>query len=270
MSNPAVTRLGETYLGRTEVWLDDNIGESVHLHIEDIRVDFSVENFKTFCEEVNDVVNELIDVEGFDIRKVDPLYFEDMLWENISHLQKVDFDEVMLGDMLCPADDGTLVYLPDSRLVKALRGDDSENRLSRNSDHVNQSSSERLDEVNISITKNGYPLNEQYIIMYNDDNIIQDGQHRAASLYVENGNVPIKVKRFIFDNYKTRSMKKPFEYTLIGELAGDARHPMAWLRKKIDHTINKREEKKKTRQLNDYLAQNENDYRESLRILSGK
>ena len=272
MSNPAVSTLGRAYLdnGRTKVWLDDNIGEAVHLHINDIHIDFTVSDFKRFCEEVSDVVNELIQVDGFDIRKVDPLYFEDMLWENISHLQKVEYDEVMLEDILCATNDGRLVRLPESRLVKALRGDDSENRIPRNSDHFNQTGSERLEDVRKSIEENGYPMNDQYIILYNDDTIIQDGQHRAACLYLKKGNIPVRVKRFIFDNYKTRSSERPFEFTFLGEILGDIRHPMAWLRRKISYTLKKREEKRKARQLRNYLAANEAEHLEALRIFNSK
>lgn len=272
MSNPAVSELGRTYLNnrKTEVWLDDNIGESVHLHIEDIRIDFTVKGFSAFSEEINDVINELINVPGFDIYKIEPRYFEDMLWENISHLKEVKYDEIMLADILCPADDGRLVYLPDSRLVKALNGDDSKNTLSRNSDHINQNSDERLQDIKEYIDKYEYPHNGQYIILYNDDNIVQDGQHRAACLYVKYGNIPVKIQRFVFDNYKTRSMNRPFEYTFLGEIIGDIKHPMAWLRRKVDYTLKKRTERTKNNKLHKYLAKNKTEYLESINILDNK
>ena len=43
MSNPAVTKLVRDRIGRLSFWMDDNIGESVHIHLADFRMDMTVE-----------------------------------------------------------------------------------------------------------------------------------------------------------------------------------------------------------------------------------
>ena len=54
-----------------------------------------------------------------------------------------------------------------------------------------------------SVKQNGYPYNNNYIVLYGDDNIIRDGQHRASCLYYLYGNIEIPVMRLHFKDYKT-------------------------------------------------------------------
>ena len=51
MSNPAVTKLKRKKIGRYEVWLDDNIGERMHLHINRFRVDLDYPEMEKLCKE---------------------------------------------------------------------------------------------------------------------------------------------------------------------------------------------------------------------------
>lgn len=200
MSNPAVTRLCHTNIAGVSMWMDDNIGESIHIHIGDVRVDLTNSEFERMYSDVCDAINEMVEVEGFDCHKINPVYLEDMLWRDISDLKKVSFENVELKEMLCPFN-GDYRKLPNSRAVKALNGDSSENDDKRRSHHIGQSSKERLDTIYQSIYENGYPYNGEYIVMYGNDNVIQDGQHRAACLWKIKGDVSVPVMRLHFDNY---------------------------------------------------------------------
>lgn len=206
MSNPAVIKLNKKNIGKSHVWLDDNFGEAIHIHIDDIRVDLSTREFENISEKISNIINELIGVEGFDCSSIDPIYLDVMLRKNLLHLIKVRKDEVNLGDLLAPGIKG-IVPLYKSRGVKALEGNTKENDKSKRvSQHIDQTNQERLDSMCGSIKKNGYPFNNQYIILYGDDNIIRDGQHRASCLYHLYGNIKIPVIRFYFDNYKKENI----------------------------------------------------------------
>lgn len=270
MSNPAVTKLRKLNFNKTEIWLDDNIGESIHFHLNDIRLDFTINEFNVLCDELSDAINELVVVPGFDFHKIDPTYFEFMLWENITHLKEVKYTKEKLSNLLVPANDGTLIKLSNSRLVKALNGDSSENQARRHSDLIGQSGEQRLNDVFGSISKYGYPLNDQYIILYNDDMIIQDGQHRAASLYTKYGDIEVTVQRFVFDNYVTRTAKIPFEYTLLGQLVAPFKHPMAYLRKKKKALSTSYSNFVRTNNMKKYMSKHNDDYLESLKIIELK
>ena len=207
MSNPGVIKLSKKTIHKSKVWLDDNLGESIHIHIDDFRADLTVEEFDKLCNDVGLSINALLDVEGFDCNKIDPVYLEFMLWKKLMKLRSVKLDKAKLGDMLAPGKEG-IYPLPESRAVRALEGDTRENDVPRSSHHIGQTSQERLDQMYNSVKDNGYPVNDQYIILYGDDNIIRDGQHRAACLYKQHGNIEVPVMRLYFDGYKPEKIAR--------------------------------------------------------------
>ena len=200
MSNPAVTQLCSTGVSGTPFWMDDNIGESIHIHIGDVRVDLTDEEFSAMYSDICTAINEMVSVEGFDCHFINPVYIQDMLWEDLPHLTAVKLDQIRLRDILCPYY-GKYIPLPYSRAVKALEGDPKLNNDNRKSHHIGQTSEERLGALYESIRDNGYPFNNEYLVLYGDDNIIQDGQHRAACLWKLYGDISVPVLRLYFDNY---------------------------------------------------------------------
>ena len=106
MSNPAVTNIGRAKLykkfGRTSFWMDDNIGESIHIHIEDIRIDLTNSEFDRLFSDICSAVNEMIDIKGFDCRKINPSFLLDELWDNLRYLRAIKIDNALLREMICP------------------------------------------------------------------------------------------------------------------------------------------------------------------------
>ena len=215
MSNPAVIKLQSGRIGKSRVWLDDNFGESVHIHMDDIRIDLTTEEFKKLYSDLCDTLNALLDIKDFDIHKIDPVYIQVMLWPYLSRITGVSIENVKLGDMLAPKGE-MIPRLPESAGVKALEGLSKENEGHRKSHHIGQTDAERLQSSLDSIKLNGYPFNDQYIIMYGDDNIIRDGQHRAACLYHLYGDIEVPVMRLKIKGYKSpdiyKNYNKPIHY----------------------------------------------------------
>lgn len=203
MSNPAVIKLQKKKINNSSVWLDDNFGEAIHLHIDNIRVDMTNSEFNILCSDLCDTINELVSVEGFNCHNISPVYLECMLWEMLPNLIEVRIDNVALNDLICPEIDNTRVHLSESRCLLALSGDSEGNQQSRQSDLASQTPEARLEEIYNSILENGYPYNNEYIIVYGEDNIIRDGLHRAACLWKINGNIEVPIMRLIFKNYST-------------------------------------------------------------------
>lgn len=214
MSNPAVTKLVRDDIGNLRFWMDDNIGESVHIHLADFRMDLTVEELNTLSKELTDTINKLVDIEGFDCNKMDPVFLSLLLAKKMKHLRSVKVDRVMLGDLIVNHRNrfGFLKYqkLSESRAVKALNGDNSENDGFRRSHHIGQTSRQRLDAMKDSIAEHGYPYEGQYIILYEDQMLIRDGQHRASCLYVAQGNIEIPVLRLYFDDPKVAVYEKNY------------------------------------------------------------
>ena len=220
MSNPGVVKLAHANVQGQKVWFDDNVGESVHFHMQDFRVDFKIPEFVRVTEELYDVVEDLIGVEGFVIRDYDAVFLEQILISKLPDLEKVVYTKVFIQDMLIPKESKNPMSkacrkLTKSRCVQALNGDDKKANVKRPSDHVNQSGKERLQGILDSIKENGYPYNNNYIVMFNDDNVIRDGQHRAACLYHLYGNIEVPVVRLYFkDNKYSIGYREPLKVTL--------------------------------------------------------
>lgn len=208
MSNPAVIKLQSGSIGHSKFWMDDNFGEAIHIHIDDIRVDLSVNEFRQLYEDTCKTLSGLVDVENFDASKIDPIYLAVMLRPLLPDLIRVTYDKVKLGDLMAPFQ-SKFYKLSESVGVKALLGISDEGIGYRKSHHIGQTETMRMDSIMKSIKENGYPYNDNYIVLYGDDNYIRDGQHRASCLYVlYGGDMEIPVLRFHFKNYKTPQINK--------------------------------------------------------------
>ena len=209
MSNPAVIKLQSGHVGKSKVWLDDNYGEAIHIHIDDYRVDLSVKEFKQINDDLFLALTNLIDVEGFDASQIDPVFMSVMLWSKLPHLTRVSYDRVMLEDLYAPYH-SSIFRLKDSVGYRAIKSGQAIVEKRRKSQLIGQTEAQRMDSIMESLKKNGYPEDNHYIIVYGDDNIIRDGQHRASCLYYLYGNIEIPILRLYFDNYKSPDLSNLF------------------------------------------------------------
>lgn len=207
MSNPAVIKLASGKVGKSKVWLDDNYGESIHLHIDDMRIDLTVKEFSTLYLDLCDILNNLVSVDNLDFRTIDPTFLSTMLWKELPNIVSAKVDTVHLADLLAPFHN-KVYKLEDSVGVRALKGNSISGSDKRKSNLISQTEQERMTELLESVRKHSYPYNNQYIILYGDDNIIRDGQHRASCLYHLEGNREIPVLRLYIKNYKSPVIHK--------------------------------------------------------------
>lgn len=217
MSNPAVIKLASGKVGKSKVWLDDNYGESIHLHIDDMRVDMTVEEFSNLYSDLCDILNDLVDVENLDFRTIDPTYLSTMLWKELPNIVSAKIDTVQITDLLAPFHN-KVFKLEDSVGVRALKGDSKIGAGKRKSNLISQTEQERMLDLLESVREHGYPYNNQYIILYGDDNIIRDGQHRASCLFYLEGNKEIPVLRLYFRGYKSQVIHKYYNSFLFSSI----------------------------------------------------
>ena len=213
MSNPAVIKLASGKVGRSQVWMDDNFGESIHLHIDDMRVDMTVNEFSALHEDLCDILNDLVGVENLDFRTIDPVFLSGMLWDKLPRLKSARIDTVKLSDLLAPYHN-KVYRLEDSVGVRILRGEIKAEEH-RKSGHISQSEQVRMSGLLESIKEHGYPHNRNYIVLYGDDNIIRDGQHRASCLFYLNGDMEVPVLRLFFDGYRSPKIHKYYNSSLF-------------------------------------------------------
>lgn len=211
MSNPAVLMLVNLPTkngGRFKV--EDNIGESIHIHYNNFRIDFTIEEFLNFTKIIEGSVVNLIDNEAFNINNFDPIFLH-----NISHMlvdiERVSMDTIKLSDLIVTKTGlfgvPKWTSLKESKVYRAINGDSKENNKYKQSNLYNQNNQDRVDKVKELVVKKGYPFNDEYIVLFNDQNVIRDGQHRAASMFFSKRDTEIPVIRLHFYNKKYGAKK---------------------------------------------------------------
>lgn len=224
MSNPAVTKLVHSRIDNMSFWMDDNIGESIHIHLGNFRLDLSISELYELASELTDSITNLINIPGFDCRDYDPVFISRMLAPHLCKLKEVKKDVVNVGDLIVAYDTkyGLTKYVNISkgRAIKALNGDPSENNDNRSSHHVGQSSEQRLQSMLESVKQQGYPFDNHFIVTYGDQMLIRDGQHRASCIYYLYGNIEIPIVRLFFEDKKIMQYDKNITKQVILLLRG--------------------------------------------------
>ena len=213
MSNPGVITLDKagSRNGRFRRFVvEDNIGESIHLHIDSMRIDFSIPEFLEFSKMIRKSLYELNILSGYSIDNFDE-HFLKLCSPWLSSLKKITVESVKLSDLSCVVH---VTYRKDLHLrnmlpiskapaYKYLSGNKDDFLNYNQYNYFNADNESRLLKIKKSIQKHGYPYKQQFIILFNGQNIIRDGQHRAAILANLHGlDHKIQVLRFHFDGKK--------------------------------------------------------------------
>lgn len=205
MSNPAVQTLAYDKIGNWEVTLEDNVGESIHLHLNEIRLDMSIDGFKELSANIPDIVDQIVGVDGFHTIDYDPAFLYTIM-PTLLELEKVEICKVRLSDIKikCGKSIHGIKYKPlsQSKDYLALKGQKYQSKVVSEYNHIGQSDDDRLNVIFNSIKENGYPFQGKRIVFFNRSNAIRDGQHRAACLFYEKGDIEIEAIRLHFANEK--------------------------------------------------------------------
>lgn len=209
MSNPAVIRLASLqeiadFPYRFEI--EDNIGEAIHIHFRDMRIDLTVEEFQQLANKMREIFVDLVENEKFHIEEYDAGNLVQLV-RLLIDLKDIIRDEVYLEDILVDTytEAGEPIYLPlpNSRVVKALAGMSDENDSRRQINYYKpgscelQTNQERIAYNLQQIKTYGYPNSDELILLRADNTII-DGQHRAACLFYLYGNIRVPVRKLLF------------------------------------------------------------------------
>lgn len=205
MSNPAVIQLSSTYINDTEVRIEDNWAEAIHLHFGCLRIDLTVKEFLDIADKMALAANQIIEVDEFDVNEFDPVFLNHYA-ETLMDLESITKDFIKLGDIIA------LKYyrLPLYRHLDKCRDYQALNGNTKQLDHydtqiniIGQTNMQRLENVMESVKRNGYPYNDEFIILRNNQNVIMDGQHRASCLlYLYGKDYKVPVMRFHYHNNK--------------------------------------------------------------------
>ena len=222
MSNPAVIMLTDVATksgGRFKV--EDNIGEAIHIHYDNFRIDLTIKEFLKFTDLIEDGLISLIDKQDFNISNFDSSFLFDIHYM-LPDLESISLEKVFLSDLIV-AKVGMFGIpswgnLKDSRVYKSLRGDSIENNNYKQDNFFRQTNKERVESVSNMINEFGYPFNNEYVILFNNQPYIRDGQHRSASIYNKYGDIKVKVMRLQFTDNKYNLSKNLWLNSLLPSL----------------------------------------------------
>ena len=188
MSNPGVILLAsKTNIGPNIVRLDieDNIGESIHIHINNFRFDFTIDQFISFSKAINKSQVNLQRFKGLDFHNFDS-FFLYRLSPFMNDIDSISYKNIKLKDLKC----AQKIKLPffsfwvfkaigDSHHYNFLINKSSKFSSYEQDNYIKVSNIQRINNVKNYLKKN---KNYEPLVIYEGSNIIRDGLHRAAIL----------------------------------------------------------------------------------------
>ena len=224
MSNPGVKILAKSSNKKGKIKrfvVEDNIGESIHLHMDNMRIDFTINEFLHFSKIINESLTNLNVLNGYDINDFD-VNFLKTSHKHLHKLVNIKKEKIRIKDLLCVTHFEyksvileKIQKIRHSPIYSFLKGVNQDFINYPQYNYLGVNNRARLTSIFDSIKENGYPYQNNYIILFNGQNIIRDGQHRAAVLaYLNDENYEIDILRFYFKdkkhflNFKKQNLKR--------------------------------------------------------------
>ena len=182
----------------TRLQIEDNIGEAIHIHWRDLRIDYTVEEFLNLDRAARRSIKEM-GIRAIPLSEKEHRLAQSFLDDMGSLKQIVCGGEVVwknLDDLrtLVKTDAGwKSVTLQESPAWALMQGN-----IDRYAEYHKQfpnqeRTREDFKQLVQSIVQNGYPFNGEFIIVHEGEPYIRDGQHRAVVLRYLFGNIKIPV-----------------------------------------------------------------------------
>ena len=169
MSNPGVITLTEKKIGLNKTFrVEDNLGEAIHFHYNNIRIDLTVRELYQVADICDETIYDLVKADNFDLDEYDG----DFLMEHskkLIDLTSVKKEKVKAKKLYFL--DKTMGSVPAKKSVAAYNG---------------KSSSDKK---------------EKYLpVLFNDGNVLMYGADQVAELVKANPEAEVEVIRLYFEN----------------------------------------------------------------------
>lgn len=186
MSNPGVIKLSENTIDGKRFVIEDNIGEAIHIHYDNIRLDLSIKEFKELGRIAEKSLLQLLEIPGFTTEKMDPELLT-RLAGILPDLEKIEKTEISSAQLS--------VILEENRYMPM--------DLPKVCDRYQYQTDCKDFEVSL----------------FNDENYIMGGFDAAMFLYQQNPEQKIPVTRYYF-----KKKKHSYNYQKVSEQIERYRH----------------------------------------------
>jgi hypothetical protein len=214
MSNPGIRTIFTYKSSRVKKFaIEDNLGEAIHIHLDNFRLDFSINSFLNFSQLIYDSLEELNLFHGYSIKSFD-IYFLLLISPFLRDLISIEIKKKKLKNLQCVVRNNigriSIRKVKDIPAFKYLYGDRAEFEKYNQFNYERQDNINRLNTLLNNIKINGYPYNNNYIISFSrQENLIRDGAHRAAVLtYLYGEEHVIDIMVFYFNKNHNVSIIK--------------------------------------------------------------
>ena len=221
MSNFGVTYLLNINKGHNRLSIEDNIGEEIHIHFGDMRLMLKNSDFKSFAEKCLDYICDVSGASKEVLSRLEPIFLFDLCKKGeIQTLKLFGEEYVSVGKLLCPVKTvfGNWKYrtIKHSHFLKVIKK--KAKTTPYDAEQVNYINNDNFLRT-LSVfeqCKIDKDICEKYPLFVTEENIIRDGQHRAAALYYLYGpNYKVKIQRMETFGGKSR-IKKPLSARIKG------------------------------------------------------
>ena len=216
MSNPAVITLSSVDLiNNINFRIEDNIGECIHIHYANYRFDFSIKDFLELENLITESISNSIELQGFNLDDFDIIFLASIA-DKLINLKKSSIELIPLNKLkvsILKHGIPKIAYLKQSMMVKSLSNDVKAYENYNQENRFEESNMERLKRVKDFIDSTGVDKIKP-IILFNDQDIIRDGQHRSA-IFLKNKIKEIKALRLHFEDNKFNESTTPLFDTIF-------------------------------------------------------
>ena len=141
------------------------------------------------------------------------MFLANFFWKKLYYVENAKIDEIKIDDLYV-MHQGKDTKILNTKYYEALeKGRKVYIPSVYNTNHYGETNFERVINVLESIKKYKYPLDSQYIIVYNNENKIRDGQHRACALRYLYGNISIPIMRIYYNKTRYDNFYKKIQET---------------------------------------------------------
>jgi len=217
MSNPGVITLASLRnigpnINRLDI--EDNIGEAIHIHWNNFRVDLKVRDFLRLSQDLDVAFGCLCDDARSELSGYDPFFLYRMggllsrfIGSRVENRRIADLRALVrvkmprLGTVMVPR------KINKTPAYKFLTNKSDEFLEYEQDSYPGVSNEIRIKELYASIDLHGYPADDDLITLFGDQPYIRDGQHRAAVLAAKHGldyEIPVRVLEFSGESWRMR------------------------------------------------------------------
>ena len=197
-TNEKINLFGSNYRKRSLSFVLINTN-TIHFSFNNYTFVIDISFIGEITEKIYDFYNFYYSHENIDYKKLHAVYLEHMLAIDLPFISQIRLNKFNIEDIkIFSKTIKNGIPIKDSRYYLSLKDKDYTPIVNEATNSLNENTNERLKIILNEARKKTYPNNNEYIISYNNDLIIRDGERRISCLYFLYGNINISVLNIEF------------------------------------------------------------------------